>query len=147
MRNRGLSTLELVIALSILLVITALITSGFSSFRKSTGLNDIVENGMSLLSEARSKTLSSEMASQYGVHFETTKMVLFKGTSYSAGAPDNEELAMPPGVEIASFSNADVIFERLTGATSQNGTVVFRLISDPAKTRTITIQATGIAGR
>jgi Tfp pilus assembly protein FimT len=146
--NRGVSALEILIAISIATALTIFVVSTFSGFKSNQELNSSVEIGISLLQDARSKTLSSKDASQYGVHFELGKAVLFKGTVYSAVDPNNDDVLISQNVEISGISlqggGSEVIFKRLTGETDQYGTITFRLKSNTANTKIITVIATGI---
>jgi type II secretory pathway pseudopilin PulG len=143
--DRGITALELLIAVTILVILASVIISAFSNFRKNSDLNGSAESAVSVLAEARSKTLSSQSGSQYGVHFEISKMVLFKGADYAA-SPEKKEIFLPVNIEISDISvggGNEVIFKRLTGDTDQPGTITFRLKSDPEKTRVINILLTG----
>ena len=145
---KGFSLLEIIVVIGILVLLAALGTGSLLQFSKTTDLNSSVEGSVSSLLEARSKTLSSQEESQYGVHFESDKIVLFRGAVYFSGDPLNEEAALPSSVETASISlnggGSDVIFKKLTGETDQYGTVTFRLKSDISKTRVITVGSTGV---
>lgn len=146
----GITLLEILIALGILAFIGVITFNVFSNFRHTSALNSATEEGVSLLVEARSQTLSSQNAMQYGVHFESGRMVLFQGSSYVSGDPANQVVPLPAGVEISTISlgggGSEVVFQRLTGQTSNFGTVTFRSTSDPTKTRIINIQQAGAVG-
>lgn len=139
--------IEVIVGSAILAFIVAIALGGLSGLRKTTVLDSAAENGISLLSEARAKTLSSEDQTVYGVHFETSQMVLFKGLIYSATDPGNKTTVLHSEVEISNIAlnggGSEVIFQRLTGDTIQYGTVTFRLKVDFAQNRTITIGQSG----
>jgi len=145
---KGLSLLEILIVIGILILLAGLGAGSLPLFKKTTDLNSSVENGVSLLLQARSKTLSSQEESQYGVRFESGRMTLFRGHVFSSGDPQNQESILPSSVEISDVllngGGSDVVFERLTGETIQYGTITFRLTSDTLKTRVITIGSTGV---
>ncbi len=121
--------------------------SSFSLFNKSEALDKDTDAVVESLEEARSLTLSSQAASQYGVHFGTQKITIFTGTTYSSTSPSNKDISLATTDTILTISltggGSDVVFKRLTGETTQNGTVV---ISSPttSKTRTVTIYKTGV---
>lgn len=144
----GITMLELVVVIAIIIVLASLIITSFSAFRNSKVLDTGVENILSVLAKARGNTLSSKNAYQYGVHFETSQVVLFRGATYSSSDPSNEVVSLDSAVEISSITltggGSDVIFDRLTGKTNMDGTVIIRINSDTSKTKTITINATGI---
>lgn len=120
-----------------------------SSFRSSKALQIVSEEMLSLLDEARGNTLSAKDSYAYGAHFESSIIVLFRGTAYSISDPNNKTVDIDGAVEIADISLAgggqDVLFQRLTGKTNQNGTIIIRLKSDNLKTKTIAIEASGVA--
>lgn len=150
MQNRGFTVLEILIAVAILVVLGALILSPFSKFRTSQILNSETENILSLITQARENTLSSADASQYGVHFENMRAVMFKGATYSASDSNNKPISISSQAQISTISlsggGTDVVFQRLTGKTNQSGTVTLSLKSNPTKTRVIKIESTGLAG-
>ncbi|MBX4181331.1 hypothetical protein KW807_00505, partial [Candidatus Parcubacteria bacterium] len=103
---------------------------------------------VSVLNEARSTTLSSLNASQYGVKVDPTQVTLFKGSSYSVGAPDNVLNTLDSSVGIRNISLAggatQVVFDRLTGRTGESGTFELYLINDPTSSSTISVSGSGI---
>tara|TARA_Y100000031_G_scaffold111703_1_gene123183 strand:+ start:14290 stop:14823 length:534 start_codon:yes stop_codon:yes gene_type:complete len=147
--KRGLTLIEIIIAISILLVISTLGLNAFTSFKKATDITSSSDTVLSQLIQARSKTLSAEYGEQYGVHFEVDRATFFKGATYSPSDLDNQELILPVTVEISSISlsgsGSDVLFKKLTGETDNDGTITMNLKSDTSKTRTIVIRETGLA--
>jgi len=126
--KKGFTMMELLIAIAIAGVLTAVVLASLSSFRSNQSVKTETEAIVSILKEAQSKSLASEDSSQYGVHLDTppsTRYVLFKGTTFSEGNPNNEVYNMPSGVEIKLLGLTggaqDIVFERLTGGTSQDG--------------------------
>lgn len=147
--SKGITALELLMTVAIMAILAAIIVSPFAQFRNSKVLDTAGENALSILTKARGNTLSSKNSYQYGVHFESSQMVLFRGATYSSSDPNNEAVILDNALEISSIYLAGgvsdaVLFDRLTGKTSQDGTVVIWVKSDTSKTRTITINATGV---
>jgi len=146
--NAGLTFLEVLGSLAIILILVALTAWGFSGFKGGQELNTAASSLLSTINEARSRSISSEDASQYGVHFESSKATLFKGGSYSASDPDNEELVISPSVDIYQITlnggGPDILFQRLMGGTNEYGTVSLRLKNDTAQIKVITIEASGV---
>lgn len=143
----GASLLEIALIVGLILAVLAIVFSGLASFRRISLLNSAGEQVASALHEAHSRTLSSREASQYGVHFAQDRVILFKGASFISGDPANSETLMPAGMDISAITfnggGVDVIFDRLTGATSQYGSVTLRYGVFP-RTLTVSILATGI---
>ena len=144
---KGLSLFEFLIVVSIIIIAAGIVLGPLADFYAATQLEGVAEEGLSLLLKAKAQTLSSQGGSRYGVHFETSRMVVFQGTVFTNGASGNEEVPIPSKVEIASIiingGGGDVIFKRLTGETDHYGAITFRLITNPIKTRVITIHPTG----
>lgn len=125
----GFTLIELLVVVAIAVFVAVLVVSNISGLRRSAALGQAVDETLGLLREARSKTLSSEGASGYGVRFEADRVILFRGGAYVAGHPDNITLTLPAGVAISAVNltttTASVAFERLTGASAATGTVTF----------------------
>ena len=147
--KKGFTAIEFLIALSILSVLTAIIFTSMSRFRSGKALQAVSEDILSLLDEGRADTLSAKDSYAYGVHFESSEITLFRGAAYSSSDPNNRTVDIDGAVEISSISLAgggpDVLFHRLTGKTGQSGTITIRLKSDTSKTKTILIEASGVA--
>ena len=147
--NAGVSFLEIMIVIAILGIIAVLVINPFTGFRNSQTLSGTTEEILSALQQARVKTLTAEGGSQYGVHFSNNQVVVFTGVTYNASSPSNQNISLNSILTISSIDltggGADIIFQKLTGATSQNGTVVVRLNSDMTQTKTITINSNGIS--
>lgn len=148
MTRKGISLVEILAATAIFLILAVIAVNTLSLFRKNSDLNFSAERVVSLLTEARAKTLASRDASQYGVHFESSRMVLFRGASFTDGNPSNDEFLFPGTIELSSIllngGGGNVLFSRLTGETSQYGTLTLRLRQDFSQTKMIDIKTTGI---
>lgn len=146
---KGFTLIEILVVLSIAAIIAVVGVVSLSNFNQEAALS--VETGkvLSLLSKARSLTLSAKDGAAYGVHFEERKAVLFKGEAYSAGDAGNETQTLQTEVYLSAISLSgggnDVVFKKLTGGTAQSGTVTLSLIRNESASSTITILGTGVA--
>ncbi|MDD4989394.1 MAG: prepilin-type N-terminal cleavage/methylation domain-containing protein [Candidatus Pacebacteria bacterium] len=147
--QKGFSILEFLVVIAIFAIIASLTFTSFASLRQSKNLDTEALSLLSLLEKARADTLGSQGASQYGVHFETTKAVLFIGAAYVSGNSSNITMTINPLMQISSISltggGSDIVFDRLSGKTAQSGTIILSLISTPTSLKTITIGTTGLA--
>lgn len=147
--KKGFTFLEILIALGVFFVLATIIATALSNFRKNALLQEAKTRILAELNLARAQTLGSEDNSRWGVHFEASKIVRFKGGSYLASSPQNQPYELPPGTQISLVSlsggAADVIFERLTGRASATGAVQVSLLSDAAASSTITISNSGVS--
>lgn len=146
--TRGVTFLELIIAVGILGLLLAVITPSFLNFRRNSILNTETQEVITIINKARLSAMSSKGDMKYGVHLESGKIVLFPGTIYTGGASGNEEhilnSALTFSVITVNGGGANVVFEKITGATSQNATTTLLVTGSTAST-TIVIHPTGIA--
>ncbi len=146
---KGFTLLETLLTLGIVAIIAAISLMSLSNFNKDKVLAIEAEKVLSLITKARSLTLAAKDGSAYGVHFEERKTVLFKGGSYSSGASTNQIQLLNDEITISAIAltggGAEVVFQKLTGVTTQNGTVTLAAIRDASQTKIITIAVTGIA--
>lgn len=140
--------METVVIITIIFIVTALTFNSFFNLNNEEALNVSVGQVRSVLEEARSLTLASKSDQQYGVHFDTNAIVRFAGSVYDSNDPDNVIRELHQRVQILSTTltggGDDVIFDRLSGDTSESGTITISLVSDTSDTRVITVSQTGI---
>ena len=143
----GLTLIEFLISLAILGLVIAIVMNTFTDYRKNQSLQKDTETVVEVLGQARNQSLSSQNASQYGVHIASDKITLFTGSAYSSSDPLNSYFPLVSTDTIVTINlsggGSDVVFRRLTGETGQSGTVV---MSSPtiSKTKTITVYGTGL---
>lgn len=146
--RRGFTALELMIVIAILAILLATILPSFTNFRRNSMLNTDTMNLVTLINRARLLSVSSKDDEQYGIHLESSKAVLFKGATYSAGASTNETHIFSTGLALSSIAinggGSEVLFEKVTGATTQNATTTL-LVTGTTSSTTVLILQTGIA--
>ena len=146
--STGFTLIEILISVAIVGVIAAVAVSASRSFLEGKTAESAVYETLSALSRARSLTLASKGASQYGVHFETDSVSVFKGTSFASGNPENDVIFLYKGAKIDNISlsggGQNVIFERLSGKSAQTGTVTVSGLGGE-NPRVISIYETGLA--
>jgi type II secretory pathway pseudopilin PulG len=147
---RGFTMIEIIVVFAILFLLIGVVILPLARNRQNQLLLESVDDVYSVLNTAQSNTLSSVNDQQYGVKIENNKVTLFTGNTYNQGVASNQVTMLQSGVEIYSGSillnggATSVIFDRLTGGTNQYGTIKLRLANDILKTKTITIEKTGI---
>lgn len=143
----GFSLVELIIVMGIMALLLAISFQSLHDLNSSEALNTDTARVLAELNEARSLTLASKNADQYGIHLDPNKITLFEGTAYATTSATNTVSWLNPLVKIATSSLAggsqDVVFERLTGETTQNGTITLETTLNGTATRTITVYQTG----
>lgn len=144
----GFTLIETLVAIAVLAILAVIMLGGLSSFQKSGELGRAMDMVAGTLRDARGRTLASKNNTQYGVHFDSDKAVLFVGASYAAGTPSNEETVLPFRVEISAIAlgggGDDVVFQRLSGEAAPTGTITLRVKQEPSKTREIRVYQSGV---
>lgn len=147
--SKGFSLVELLLALSIVAIVAVVGVTSLSNFNTEKALSLEAGKVVSLLVKARSLTLSAKGGDVYGVHFDTDKAVLFKGTSYVAGTAGNQAQPVNSAVRISATvlagGGAEVLFKKLSGTTTQSGTVTLASVKNGSLTKVVTISVTGTA--
>lgn len=146
-KRAGFTLIEIVMALAIIMIVGGIILGPLSQFRTQKTLDAAVEEVFAAFSRAHIDTISSLHDMQYGVHFDADQVVYFEGTTYIPGALTNSAYQLNSAIEIGSMSlspsGSDVVFERLTGGTSNFGTLEVRAKNNPAMKAVVTVNATG----
>lgn len=147
-RTQGFTLIELLISFFILGLISYIVLASFNSYRERHTLDAGVLKVVGLIEEARALTLSAKNDTNYGVHFETTKAVLFEGGTYNADDEDNKTVILDAGLEFSLIDinggGSNVVFDRLTGVTSNFGTTTIARIASSTDSTSIVIHKTGI---
>jgi type II secretory pathway pseudopilin PulG len=145
---RAFTLVETLVVISIILLVVTITFFSFNDLNNSQAIDKTALATISVLNEARALTLSSREGAQYGVHINSDQVVLFKGNIYNSSDVSNKITLLNPLTLISTINlvggGSDVIFDRLTGATLQTGTLILSLKSSPSTTRTVTILGTGI---
>jgi len=145
-KQSGFTLIEFLIVVAVLVILASILFSSIIFFHRRSLIDATNQEIINALRLAQNKTLSSEGASSFGVHFETWRFVLFKGDVYNPSASDNEVHDLLTGMEIAQIGlggGSDVIFERLTGNAAQAGFIKAELIQDSTKNTLIYVDSSG----
>jgi len=161
MTKKGFSLVEILVIMGVLGIVIAASVPAFIFFRRQSDLGNNAEKILNVLKLAQSRTLASEKTSapedpgRYGVYFDNSaspnSYVFFKGVDFaSRDMAFDKTYTLPQELEIYNIDllggSNEVVFERLTGFTPQEGTVSLRLAADPTKTKTIYIEGSGEVG-
>lgn len=150
-KNKGMTLLELLIVIAIIIVLSVIVTPSLSKFKAERSLVNTAEDIVSVLNKARNDTIGSLGGNQYGVHLDTNKFTYFIAPTYINGTSTNIVTTLDDSITIPSSGGinlngggSDIIFTRITGDTSNYGTIVLQLSSDATRQKTITINKTGV---
>lgn len=145
--KKGIALIELLITLSVIGILLLIALPQFSKMRENQVLRSATIDTLAALNKARSQTLASVNSSEYGVHFQSDRVIIFKGKVFSSNASDNEEIPIASPVNISdvtlggvSGTSGEIYFDRLSGVPSATGTAT---LSSSSLSKIITISATG----
>jgi prepilin-type N-terminal cleavage/methylation domain-containing protein len=143
--QKGFSFIELMLVLAIAGLLVGVSLGGFSRMSASKALQADASIVKSVVEDARSRTLAARADSEYGVRFESTRVILFKGSSYVSGASTNVISDLNSRVSLSAAltgGGSEIIFERLTGKASKGGTVTVSVSG--GATKILSISTSGI---
>lgn len=144
---KGFTLIEILTVIAILTIIFSMTFYFFNAMGRKEALGKDVAGLSSIIRNARLLSVASKDASPFGVHLENNKAILFEGSSYVAGGENEKVVAFNGNVYISSYSlnggGSDILFTRLTGNTSNYGTITLSLKDGSAST-TITVLQTGV---
>lgn len=149
--DSGISFIEMIMVVAILVILISITAPVFIFFQRGLEFNNNIEETINVLKIARNKTLASEGASQYGVYFDNTssphQYILFKGESFALRDNSFDEISnLSDNTEVYNIDlngGNEIVFDRVTGSTSQPGSISLRLKTDLTKTKTIYIEGSG----
>ena len=145
--TKGVTLIEILVAIAIAGMMLSVVIISFSEFRARQMMDAAVEVSLSAFAQAHLDSISSRNESQYGIHLDNDRVTYFVAPTYATGTVTNVVYKLHPSVEIANISlnggGNDIIFKRLDGSTSQYGTFDIRVRAEPNLSKTITINGTG----
>jgi prepilin-type N-terminal cleavage/methylation domain-containing protein len=154
-KQKGFSYIEVMVTVAVLSIIFVGSIPIFKNFSKNSDLEIDTEKIVSSLRLVRQRTVSSMGESQWGVYFNVAvnpnEIILFKGSDFTSREITYDEIFyLLDTVQYDSINildgGSEVVFERLTGMTSQIGTTTIMLLSDVSKTSSIFIDNSGQIG-
>src|SRR3989344_2445400 len=144
--QNGFTALELIIVVAILGILLATIIPSFLNFRRYSILNTETQELVTMINRARLLSVSSKNDNRFGIHLEAGNVTLFQGATYTVGAPTNEVHSFDPALTLSAVTinggGSELLFEKVTGATSQNATTTLLVTGTTAST-TILVLPTG----
>lgn len=146
--KKGITAMEILVVIGVLGLIFAIVLPQFSKMRENQVLKSAVGDVLSSFNKARSETLASVDSSSFGVHLQSDKVIIFKGTVYVVNDVNNEttEIVAPASISNVTLggvsgNSGDLYFNRLSGTPSATGTVT---VSTSSRSKIITISAIGV---
>ncbi len=118
--------MEVLTVIAILMTILGISIGSFVALNQRSATNASVDAIKAAVIQARTKTLSGDSGTHWGVHFETLEVTVFAGSTYNQNTSTNIRYPLNRGTSIVNKNiaggGANIIFNRLTGETSNAGT-------------------------
>lgn len=153
---KGFTMIELLLSLAVIVVMSAMLMPVLVGTVTAKDLSTTVTLVTDSLRRAQSNVMSGRQDSQWGVHLQQDRAVLFQGATYNPAAADNDTLEFSGQVRVTAVSlapggsctlpdgtgNCDVHFRQVNGAPVEAGTIT--MTNDSGQVGTITINAAGM---
>lgn len=122
----GFTFVEVLVIVGILSLLVGLGLSSYFIFYSKSSIDSVAKNIVNVLRLAQTKTLASERALNFGIHFENDKYVLFEGLTYYSTSTTNQVFNLSGDIEISNINlinGPDVVFEKVTGKVLNFGEI------------------------
>jgi prepilin-type N-terminal cleavage/methylation domain-containing protein len=145
--SRGFTLIELLVVIAIMALLIGIGSSMFK-FNSEEVLRTQADAVLSVLSEARTLTISDAQASQYGVALATSSVTLFRGAAYDPASSENVVTTLHAAAGIENIAllggGTSIVFERFSGDSTYPGSFRISLRESPDRFYTISVSATGL---
>ena len=151
MRNKrkGITAIEILFAVGIVGIMMTIVVSSFSQFRNASLVNTESLDIVSFINNARLSSMSSVNDLQYGVHFDSDKVVMYSTAVYSASDSTNVVRALNTRLNFTNIAiqggGSDVIFRKVTGDTGLYATTTMKFLGSTATSTIFVIRPSGVA--
>lgn len=151
-RPAGFTLIELVISIAIMSVMTVFVLSINANFLTNLNLDTKADELVGMLRLSQNRAISGNGNSDWGVHIQnpvgsTHSFTIFKGSTYaSRDVTYDVATQLPSGYLFSTISlsgsGADVVFQRGSGRTSQDGFI--EITGTNATVKRVTISPFGV---
>ena len=146
--KRGVTILEILFSVAIFLILLSISISHWKGLASGEALFKDRAGVVSFFEQARSLSVSSKSNTTFGINISSTTVTLFKGSVYNPADSENKYYTFNSLVQAYSVvlngGGYNVLFSRLSGNTSQYGTIRISLINNSNSSTTITILGSGV---
>lgn len=123
---KGFTLIEALIVMAILVILVGISSTSLVSFGRNTNL----DNGKTVVNQALQLTRSNSMAnlsdSQWGVHLDTDKIVIFNGSAYNPNDLQNQVKLLPNNATLSWNINGggqEILFDKNKSTTANFGSL------------------------
>ena len=137
--RRGYTLVELLLTVALISILAGISTAFYARFINQNGQANTIDRFVGGLRKAKTYAMSGKANSNWGAAYSAGKIYVYRGNSFGT-ATFMENLDVPGNITLSGLS--DVNFTRITGATTNTGTIS---ITGNNTTKTITINSLGVA--
>lgn len=129
----GLTFIELILVVSILLILALMTPTFYSKFALQNATSNTIDQLVGSLRKAQVYSMVSRQSDSWSVHIDTSNITLYKGNNFSTrNSGFDEKFAISSNVSITNLT--DINFARMTG------------IPNIISSQTVTISSTNSSG-
>lgn len=148
-RNKsGISLIEIIIVVAIIGILSVIVVGSVSRQSSFYALQKAAGETAVLLEKAHTRAQNSYNGAKHSVYIASTTATLFEGTTYATSTATNQVITFDSRITLATTSingGGNIItFDKVTGGTTNYGTIRFYITSASTSSSTITIGETGI---
>ena len=141
--KKGFTLIELIIVIALISILGFLSTGFYSRFYNQNAVGVVADELTQELRKAQIYAMTGKQNVNWGVHNNTTSIILFQGSTF-AGRNTAFDETFTVNSNIAITGLTDLIFSRMTGTPSATPTII---ISSANNTMTITVNSQGVVNR
>ena len=126
--NKAFTLVEIIIAISVLMILTGLGALSLVSSGKSSSLEQAKSLTIVALREAQTNSLTGLDGLAWGVLLEENRLIIFadSGSGFQAGDSKNQPRILPAGAILSwdiNGAGAEILFDPRSGKTANFGTL------------------------
>lgn len=135
-RAQGFTLLEILLALSVLFLLTAASVPLYQQLQSNYDLDQAAQLTVTAARSAQRFAKSSRLDSSWGIFTQQGSVTLFKGSSYAARDVAHDDVfTLSTGLVISGTT--EYVFQKINGVPSQSGTTSYTNALQQSKTITI----------
>ncbi len=145
--SRGITIIELLLVVAIISTLGILSVSFYARFLTQNEVGNTVDRLIGSFRKAQVYSMMGKQNSNWGVHYASNTITLYKGSSFGVDTGFDEEFTVNSSVSVGGFT--DLNFTKVTGipGSGNPSTTPTITISGGNNSKTITVNSQGVASR
>jgi len=145
--NRGVTIIELLLVVAIMSTLGILSASFYARFLNQNEVGNTVDRFVGSFRKAQVYSMMGKQNSNWGVHYASNTITLYKGSSFGIDTAFDEEFTVNSNVSVGGFT--DLNFTKVTGIPGMGNpsTTATITISAENNSKTITVNSQGVVSR